>query len=478
MTFRNDEAKLYPVLLSGGSGVRLWPMSRRLMPKQLLALVGEHTMLQQTALRVADPDRFQSPLVICNEEHRFIVAEQIRHAHADPTVILEPVGRNTAPAVVIAALQVTAKDPNGILLVLPADHVILDNDAFDAAVDKAAAAARAGNLVTFGILPDKPETGYGYIRRGAALADADGVYAVDRFVEKPDAATAAVFVESGEYLWNSGMFVLPAAIYLEEVERHAPAVLTACRAALAGGARDLDFLRLDAAAFAEAPNISIDYAVMERTARAAVAPVSMGWTDVGSWSALWEISAKDADGNACIGDVAIADSAGCYVRSEKSLTAVLGLENIVVVVTEDAVLVTHKDRAQDIKPLVEQLKAKGRIEPHSHARVDRPWGFYQSLHEGERFQVKRLTVKPGGKLSLQKHFHRAEHWVVVNGTARVTRDNEEILLCENESVYLPLGCVHRLENPGRIPLSLIEVQSGAYLGEDDIVRIEDVYQRT
>lgn len=471
--------KLYPVLLSGGAGVRLWPVSRRLAPKQLLPLASERPMLQETAARVADPARYRAPIVICNEEHRFIIAEQLRQMKLASTTILEPVGRNTAPAVAVAALHVVKSDPDGLLLVLPADHVIRDDKAFQAAVDAAAAAAAAGRLVTFGIQPDRPETGYGYIRRGAAADGLNGVYAVDRFVEKPDAATAQTFLAAGDYYWNSGMFVLPAALYLQELARFEPEMPEICRRALESGAQDLDFFRLDAKIFAQAPSNSIDYAVMERTDKAAVAPVDMGWTDVGSWSALWDIAEKDADGNARLGDVVVMDARNCYVRSEgKALTAVLGLDDVIVVATEDAVLVAAKDRAQDVKKLVDKLKQDGRSEPDAHVKVHRPWGFYQQLHGGDRFQVKRLTVNPGASLSLQKHFHRAEHWVVVNGTALVTRDGEKMLLHENESIYLPLGAVHRLENPGKIPLNLIEVQSGSYLGEDDIVRLEDYYQRS
>lgn len=471
--------KLYPVLLSGGAGVRLWPVSRRLAPKQLLPLASERPMLQETAARVADPARYHAPIVICNEEHRFIIAEQLRQMKLNAATVLEPVGRNTAPAVAIAALKVAESDPDGILLALPADHVIRDGRAFQSAVDAAAAAARAGRLVTFGIQPDRPETGYGYIRRGPALDGLPGVWAVDRFVEKPAAAAAEAFLAEGGYYWNSGMFVLPVAAYLEELARFEPDMLAACREALAKGTKDLDFFRLDAAAFARAPSNSIDYAVMERTDKAAVAPADMGWTDVGSWSALWDIGDKDDDGNVRIGDAMTMDARNCYVRSEgKALTAVLGLDDVIVVATEDAVLVAAKDRAQDVKKLVDKLKQDGRSEPDAHVRVHRPWGFYQQVHSGDRFQVKRLTVNPGASLSLQKHFHRAEHWVVVNGTALVTRDGEKILLHENESVYLPLGAVHRLENPGKIPLNLIEVQSGSYLGEDDIVRLEDYYQRT
>lgn len=476
MTLRAADRRIHPVLLSGGAGVRLWPLSRRLMPKQLLNLASDRSMLEETVARVLDPARFAPPTVICSEDHRFIIAEQMRGMAPRSALILEPTGRNTAPAAAVAALRVVADDPDGVMLVLPADHVIRDGAAFAAAVEQGLAAA--DRLVTFGVAPDRPETGYGYIRRGGALPGLDGVFAIDRFVEKPDAATAARLIESGGHFWNSGMFLLPAKLYLQELERYEPGVVAACRAALDGAAHDLDFLRLPAEAFGAAPDISIDCAVMERTDRAAIVPVDMGWTDVGSWSALWDIADKDENGNACIGDTALAGARGCYVRSEGHLTAVVGLDDVVVVTTEDATLVAHKDKVQDVKPLVERLKREGRSEPHSHIKVQRPWGFYQSVHCGDRFQVKRLTVNPGAKLSLQKHFHRAEHWVVVNGTALVTRDGETLLLRENESVYIPLGAVHRLENPGKVPLNLIEVQSGSYLGEDDIVRFEDVYSRS
>ncbi|MFC5354301.1 mannose-1-phosphate guanylyltransferase/mannose-6-phosphate isomerase [Azospirillum himalayense] len=471
--------RIHPVLLSGGSGVRLWPMSREQHPKQLLPLCSEQSMLQDTARRVAGADRFAKPLVICNQEHRFVIAEQLRQIGiADPRIVLEPFGRNTAAAAALAALLVAEEDPEGLLLLLPADHVIRDEPAFLAAVDSAARVAAAGYLTTFGIVPTAPETGYGYIRCGKAIPGHDGAHTVAAFVEKPARAAAESYLAGGDHFWNSGMFVLPAGAYLAELERHEPAVLAACRAALAASKADIDFIRLDSDAFAASPSISIDYAVMEKTERAAVVPCSIGWTDVGAWSALWEIGTKDEAGNVCQGDAIAWESQGCYARSEDgALVALLGMTDTVVVATEDAILVAAKDKAQDIKPLVERLKKEGRSEPLQHRRVYRPWGFYQSLHTGDRFQVKRLTVKPGAQLSLQMHYHRAEHWVVVNGTALVTRGEEKILLRENESVYLPLGTAHRLENPGKVPLNLIEVQSGSYLGEDDIVRFDDTYGR-
>lgn len=475
-----SSARIYPVVLSGGSGMRLWPMSREAYPKQLLPLCSDLTMLQETARRVGDPARFAPPLFVCNQEHRFIIAEQLRQIRLPASdIVLEPVGRNTAAAAAVAALRVQAEDPEGVLLLLPADHLIRDVPAFLRAVEAAAAAAAAdGRLVTFGIVPDAPETGYGYIRRGAALPGGSGGHQVAAFVEKPDRATAEGFLADGGYLWNSGMFVFSAAAFLAELARFEPAVLEAARAAVDRGVRDLDFLRLDPEAFAAAPSVSIDCAVMERTANAAVVGADMGWTDVGAWSALWEVGDKDEQGNVRIGDVVTQGARNNYVRSETdAVVALLGVDDLVVVATDDAILVAARDRVQDIKPLVEGLKRAGRTEPLIHRKVHRPWGFYQSLHAGDRFQVKRLTVSPGARLSLQKHFHRAEHWVVVNGTALVTRGEEQILLRENESIYLPLGVAHRLENPGKVPLNLIEVQSGSYLGEDDIVRIEDTYGR-
>jgi len=434
-------------------------------------------MLQDTVGRVVGP-RFAAPLVICNDEHRFVIAEQLRQIAVTPFAIaLEPVGRNTAAAAAVAALIVAEQDPDALLLLLPADHVIRDAAAFHTAIEAAAGAAAAGNLVTFGITPTAPETGYGYIRQGAELTGHPGVFLVDAFVEKPKIEAAEDMLASGGHLWNGGMFLFSVSKLLVELERFEPAVVEACRAAIAAGSRDLDFFRLSPEEFAKSPGISIDYAVMERTDSAVVVPASIGWTDVGAWSALWDIGSKDADGNVCVGDVITEDSHNCYIRSDGQLTAVVGLDDVVVVATDDAILVASRDKVQDIKLVVERLKKSGRPEATIHKRVHRPWGFYQSLHEGERFQVKRLTVKPGATLSLQKHFHRAEHWVVVNGTALVTRDNDQILLRENESVYIPLGAVHRLENPGKVMLNLIEVQSGSYLGEDDIVRLTDTYGR-
>jgi mannose-1-phosphate guanylyltransferase/mannose-1-phosphate guanylyltransferase/mannose-6-phosphate isomerase len=470
--------KIVPVLLSGGSGSRLWPMSRELYPKQLLALCSDLSMLQETAARVADASRFAPPLVICNQEHRFIIAEQLRQCDIKPgAIILEPVGRNTAAACAVAALTAIAQDPEALILVLPADHLIRDLPAFLQAVGCAAAAAARGHFVTFGITPTAPETGYGYIRRGAALNGVEGAFRVAEFVEKPERAVAERYVEGGQHAWNSGMFLFPAAAMLDELEQHAPAILAGARAALEHGASDLDFFRLDQEAFEAIPSTSIDYALMERTSSAVVVPCDLGWTDVGAWSALWEVGTKDEDGNVCLGDVVMEDARNCYIRSDGHLTAVVGVEDVVVVVTDDAVLVSDRAKAQNVKAVVERLKKEGRPEPLSHRKVHRPWGTYQSVHAGHRFQVKNLTVLPGAQLSLQKHHHRAEHWVVVQGTALVTRGEEKIHVYENQSIYIPMGTVHRLENPGKVPLQLIEVQSGSYLGEDDIIRIEDNYGR-
>ena len=469
---------IVPVILSGGTGTRLWPSSRESLPKQLLPLVSDRTMLVETALRAPPEAGFAPPIVVCNESHRFMVGEQLREAGiTGARIVLEPEGRNSAPAIAAAAVLVAETAPDTPLWMMAADAVIADLAALHAAVLAAAAAARAGYVVTFGMTPTAPETGYGYIETGPALPGLPGVHAVTRFTEKPDAATASAFLASGRHLWNSGMFLFTAATLVGELERHAPAVLAAVRKAVAARTTDLDFIRLDRNAFVAAPSISLDYAVAERTTKAAVVPASLGWSDVGSWAALWELAPKDSSGNAAIGNVVVEDSRGSYVRSDGPLVAVLGIEDAVVVATEDAVLAMPRARAQDVKRIVDRLKAAGRKEATEHRRMYRPWGFYEGLITGDRFQVKRIVVKPGRRLSLQKHMHRAEHWVVVNGTAEVTRDDAVLLVRENESVYLPLGCVHRLANPGRIPLTLIEVQSGPYLGEDDIVRLEDAYGR-
>ena len=466
--------RLQPVLLSGGSGTRLWPLSREAYPKQFLPLAGEESLLQETWRRVAELAE-AAPLAVANEEHRFMVAEQLRQTGAVPAaIVLEPVGRNTAPAIAAAALQASAGGEDPLLLVLPSDHAIADAAAFRAAVQAARAAAEAGRLVTFGIVPTGPETGYGYIKAAAG----QGVRAVERFVEKPDEATARGYVASGEYFWNSGMFLFRASRYLEELGRFRPDILEACRAAFAAATRDADFVRLEREAFAACPSDSIDYAVMEKTDAAAVLAVDVGWNDVGSWSALWEVAARDDAGNAHHGDVVALDCRDTYAWTDRRLVALIGLEDVVVVDTDDAVLVARKDKVQQVKDVVAGLKRDGRGEAVLHRKVYRPWGAYDSIDTGDRFQVKRITVKPGAALSLQMHHHRAEHWIVVRGTAKVTRGEEVLLLSENQSTYIPLGVQHRLENPGKVPLELIEVQSGSYLGEDDIVRFEDVYGRS
>jgi mannose-1-phosphate guanylyltransferase/mannose-1-phosphate guanylyltransferase/mannose-6-phosphate isomerase len=473
---------IHPVILSGGSGTRLWPLSRHLYPKQLLAMIGDDSMLAETALRVGDPTLFDAPTVICNEEHRFLVAEELRQARertgqAAGRIILEPFGRNTAPAAAVAALRLADQDPDALLLLLPSDHAIADTAAFQQAVDRAAAAAQQGWLVTFGMTPTHPETGYGYIRAGAALDGLAGCQRVARFVEKPDRTTAERYLAEGGYAWNSGMFLLPVRSLLAELARLQPDVLAAARAAVAGAHADLDFLRLDAGAFAAAPSISIDNALMEHTDRAAVVPAELGWSDVGSWASVWEIANKDANGNAVSGDVVTRDARNCLLRSEGHLLAAIGVEDLVVVAQDDAVLVVPRARAHDVGPLVKSLRAEQRSEAELHSRVYRPWGSYQGIDLGPRFQVKRLTVAPGSRLSLQSHRHRAEHWVVVEGVAEVTCDDQVFQLYPDQSTYIPLGAVHRLANPGDQPLHVIEVQSGDYLGEDDIQRYEDIYGR-
>jgi mannose-1-phosphate guanylyltransferase/mannose-6-phosphate isomerase len=469
---------IHPIILSGGTGSRLWPLSRSLFPKQLLALAGENSLIQDTVLRAQGTD-FAPPLIVCNTEHRFLIAEQMRAAGIAPQgIVLEPVGRNTAPATAIAALIVADKDPEALMLLMPADHIVRNRTAFLQAVDHAAAAARQNYLVTFGIAPDAPETGYGYIRRGAPLKDLADSFAVARFVEKPDAATAAGYVASGDYSWNSGMFLFKASVFLAELERLEPQMLSHCRDALAKGGKDLDFFRLEASAFGQAKAISIDYAVMERTDKAVVVPVEMGWSDIGSWEALWTTATRDDLGNATKGDVLHHGTRNSYLRSEGPLVAAVGVEDVVIVATQDAVLVSHKSASQDVKRIVEQLEKSGRELHTTHRKVYRPWGSYESIDNGDRYQVKHITVSPGAKLSLQMHHKRAEHWIVVSGTAQVTCGERLFSLTENESTYIPLGFKHRLENTGTEPLHLIEVQSGSYLGEDDIVRFEDTYGRS
>lgn len=469
---------LIPVILSGGSGTRMWPLSRSAYPKQFLALAGDKTLLQQTALRVHDLADLAAPIVISNVEQRFIVAEQLRAINVTPqSILLEPTGRNTAPAVAVAAFSALRKDPNAVLLVWPSDHVIQDEEKLRTYVERAACLARDDYLVTFGIKPESPHTGYGYIRRSRMLSD--GCYEVEAFVEKPDRDRAVAFLEDGGYYWNSGIFVLKASVYLEELATRHPEILEQARLAVDQAREDLDFVRLDEAAFSLCPSESIDYAVMEHTRRAAVVEAAdLGWSDVGSWSALSDVVPRDEAGNAFIGDVITEDVRGCYIRAESRMVAAIGVENLVIVETSDAMLVTTKERAQDVKKIVERLNAEGRGESVFHRRVLRPWGSYEGIDAGERFQVKRIVVNPGAALSLQMHYHRAEHWIVVKGTARVVNGEQEVLLGENQSTYIPLGERHRLENPGKVPLELIEVQSGSYLGEDDIVRFDDQYGRT
>ena len=474
MNMSNLQAhRLQPVLLSGGSGTRLWPLSREMYPKQFLPLVGDDTMLQATWKRVA-PLASLPPIVVANESHRFLAAEQLRILDVrSPAILLEPVGRNTAPAIAAAALQAMAAGDDPLLLVLPSDHVIADAEAFRAAVAVAAAAAEQGALVTFGILPAGAETGFGYIQ----ASPGDGVRKVLRFVEKPDAATAQSYLDAGGYYWNSGMFLFLASRYLQELERLRPDILAKTRAAVAAATRDGDFIRLDKETFAACPSESIDYAVMEQTDAAMVLPVDIGWNDVGSWSALWDVAAHDGDGNAWRGDVIAVDSRNSYAYARR-LVALVGVDDLIVVETDDAVLVAHRDHVQKVKDVVARLRTEQRSQAALHREVHRPWGSYDSVDVGDAFQVKRIKVKPGARLSLQSHTRRAEHWIVVHGTARVTRDNDVFELHANQSTYIPIGAKHRLENPGTEVLELVEVQSGDYLGEDDIVRYEDVYGRS
>jgi mannose-1-phosphate guanylyltransferase/mannose-6-phosphate isomerase len=468
---------LIPLILSGGSGTRLWPVSRKNLPKQFLELAGNGTLFQQTIARTRQLPDVATPIVVASEDHRFLAADQLLDAGIkDSTIVLEPLARNTAPAIALGALQALQRDPDAVLLVLPADHLIGDTAAFVDAVKQARPLAAQGWLVTFGIRPDRPETGFGYIRRADAIDDHG--FSVGQFVEKPDLAKAESYLADGGYDWNSGMFLFKAARYLEELAEHAPAMLAAVREAHANATVDLDFVRIDHDAFSRVPDDSIDYAVMEKTQRAAVIPVSCAWSDIGSWSALWLTGDKDADGNLREGDTMAVATRNSLLRShDRHLLATVGVDDLIVVTTPDATLVAHRDAAQDVKKIVEQLKAAGRSEHSLHRVVHRPWGNYDSLEEGERFQVKRIVVKPGASLSLQKHHHRAEHWIVVSGTAEVTCDDKVFLLGENQSTYIPLGSKHRLRNPGKVPLELIEVQSGSYLGEDDIVRYDDVYGR-
>jgi len=467
-----------PVVLAGGSGSRLWPKSRAALPKQFLRLTSNLTMLQDTVARL-EGTQAEKPIVICNDSHRFLVAEQLRQQDIQHGgILLEPMGRNTAPAIALAALHASLNGDDPTLLVLAADHLINDNKAFHKAIAQAEVLAEQGKLVTFGIVPDSAHTGYGYIRSGDKVPEAEVGFDVAEFVEKPDLATAKQYVDSGSYFWNSGMFLFKASRYLEELEKYAPDMLDICKRAIATEAQDLEFVRVDSDIFATCPDDSIDYAVMEKTNAAAVVPLDAGWSDVGSWSSLWETAKeKDENQNVIIGDAILDDVHNSYINAEQRLISVVGLDDVVVVETKDAVLVAHKDKVQNIKNVVNKLKAEKRPEFEFHREVFRPWGSYDSIDNGERFQVKRITVKPGEKLSVQMHHHRAEHWIVVAGTAKVTNGEETLLLCENQSTYIPVGVIHALENPGKIPLELIEVQSGTYLGEDDIVRFSDRYGR-
>lgn len=459
------------VVMAGGSGTRLWPLSRAGHPKQFLKLIGDKTMLQSTMKRLECLD-ISSSVTICNEEHRFFVAEQLREIDKLGSIILEPIGRNTAPAIALAAF---AADDDPLLLVLAADHVIQDEAAFTNAINEAVPLAESGKLVTFGIVPNEAHTGYGYIKMGRQV---ESGFVVDKFVEKPSNEVAHEYIESKVYLWNSGMFLFKASRYLEELKKFRPDIYEACSASIVGMVSDLDFLRVNEDKFKACPSESIDYAVMEKTADAVVVPMDAGWCDIGSWSSLWDISDKDSNGNASQGDVLLHNSSDCYVRADKKLVAAVGLKDLVIVDTKDALMVAHKDSVQDAKIIAQQLKKESRSEWELHREVHRPWGKYDSIDHGERYQVKRITVKPGAKLSVQMHHHRAEHWVVVSGSAKVTNGEKTFLLSENESTYIPIGVIHALENPGKVDLELIEVQSGSYLGEDDIVRFDDRYGRS
>jgi len=476
MTQQNTpQLSLCPVIMCGGSGTRLWPLSRAQFPKQFLPLVNDSSMLQDTMARL--PALHQAPIFICNEDHRFLLAEQVKQVDCkQATILLEPQGRNTAPAVTLAAIDALAVNEDALLLVLAADHVIKDTEKFHQAVDIATIAAQQGKLVTFGIVPTYAETGYGYIKKGAEKGAS--TYQVAQFVEKPNTETALSYLNSGDYLWNSGMFLFKASRYLEELEKFRPDILQSCQAAMAEVEKDLDFTRPNSDAFLQCADESIDYAVMEKTKDAVVVPLDAGWSDVGSYSALWEVCKKDEQQNVIKGDVIAHDTTNSYIHSQHKLITTLGVDNLVIIDTPDAVLIANKDKVQNVKDIVNELKVQQRSEAKLHREVYRPWGKYDSIDNGERFQVKRITVNPGAKLSVQMHHHRAEHWIIVSGTAKVTLDEKTILLSENQSTYIPIGVIHALENPGKLPLEMIEVQSGSYLGEDDIVRFEDKYGRT
>lgn len=469
---------ILPVIMAGGTGSRLWPLSRELYPKQFLAVTSDQSMLQQTLARLSGIEH-QAPLLICNEEHRFIAAEQLRlGGFKHSGIILEPVGRNTAPAIALAALQAlknSSEDEEPILLVLAADHLIKNIEAFQATVEKALPYAQDNQLVTFGIVPTAPETGYGYIKAGASVGEA---FFVDQFVEKPDLDVAKGYLKSGDYFWNSGMFLFKAACYIEELKKFRPDILKACEQAMITTESDMDFIRVSKSEFERCPDDSVDYAVMEKSKAVKMVPMDAGWSDVGSWSALWEVSHKDKDQNCIKGDVFTFDTKNSYIHSESKFISTVGVDNLVIIETKDAVLVANKDKVQNVKDVVNYLKKSGRTEHKIHREVFRPWGKYDSIDFGERDQVKRITVKPGEKLSIQMHHHRSEHWIVVSGTAKVTNGDKTFLVSENESTYIPLGTIHALENPGKIALEMIEVQTGGYLGEDDIVRFEDRYGRS
>ena len=471
---------LIPVILSGGSGTRLWPLSRKLYPKQFIPLKENKSLFQSTLERITSLDNLGELLVICNDEHRFMAAEQLRQSKVNNSaIILEPIGRNTAPAITVAALHAIKKDKNAELLVLPADHIVRDISKFKSSVRLAQQVA-SELLLTFGVVPNRVETGFGYIKRGndcANVTTAKDVYIIEEFVEKPDYSTAEKYVKNDAYFWNSGMFLFRADVFINELKSHNPAIYTACESAYNSADQDLDFIRLDEKSFATSPNISIDYAVMEKTKKAAVVPLESDWSDVGSWHALWEAFDRDGEENSTYGDIIAEDCSGSYIHANHRLVTAVGVKDQVIIETADAVLVAPRDRAQEVKDIVSKLKSAKRDEVDIHPKVYRPWGAYETIDIEDRFQVKRITVNPKQKLSLQMHHHRAEHWVVVKGTARVTRGEDEFLLSENESTYIPIGTKHRLENPGKIPLELIEVQSGTYLGEDDITRFEDVYGR-
>jgi mannose-1-phosphate guanylyltransferase/mannose-6-phosphate isomerase len=474
-------SQVFPVILCGGSGTRLWPLSRAMYPKQFIPSLNgsEQCLFSKTVQRLAGGAEVEAPTLLCNNDYRFLLQDELDRIGVTPReILLEPVARNTAPAIAVAALSIAEQSPKGIMAVMPSDHVIKDERTFVETIGRAAKIAAGGHFVLFTIKPDQPQTGYGYIRKGPALdGDDNGGFRVDAFVEKPDSETAQRYLEDGNYFWNSGIFVLPAAGFVEELSRLHPEIVEHARAALAASKRDLSFRRLDAAAYAQCPNISIDYAVMEKTARAAMLPLDIGWSDVGSWSSVWEVTPQDAAGNVSRGDALLVDTKNSYVQSQGAMVATLGVEDMIIVHTPDATLVAKKDRSQDVGKLVSQLKLTNRREHEQHLRNYRPWGFFETLNLGPRFQVKLLHVKPGAQLSLQMHHHRSEHWIVVKGTAKVVRDGAEQLVCENESIYISATQWHQLENPGKVPLEVIEVQIGSYLGEDDIIRKDDIYQR-